>query len=234
MGRENHAEIHKRTFEKYYSNKPNVCYFFKTVDSYFFVFFLKLLVFCSLVRLLLSGDIELNPGPHLENLIEYSSYLKNRGTSHSPLFFLINCQSLKNKFEEFANFLQTVPINTFVAVTETWLDTDCNIENNFLTASHTFLGKCRSDKTGASKGGGVGIFVPKKFKADIKRSLETVDESFFESIWVEITDPLTEKLLVNVSYCPNKRLGEYFLDQLSKYRGHIALQITLFCWEITT
>ena len=26
---------------------------------------------------------------------------------------------------------------------------------------------------------------------------------------------MTEKLLVNVSYCPNKRLGEYFLDQLS-------------------
>ena len=55
----------------------------------------------------------------------------------------------------------------------------------------------------------------RKFTADIKPSLETVDESFFESIWVEITDPLTEKLLINVSYCPNKRLGEYFLDQLS-------------------
>ena len=26
---------------------------------------------------------------------------------------------------------------------------------------------------------------------------------------------MTEKLLVNVSHCPNKRLGEYFLDQLS-------------------
>ena len=89
---------------------------------------------------------------------------------------------MKNKFEEFANFLQTAHINTFVAVTETWLDTDCNIENNFLTASHTFFGNYRSDKTGASKGGGEGIFVPKKFIADIKSSLETVDESFFESI----------------------------------------------------
>ena len=26
---------------------------------------------------------------------------------------------------------------------------------------------------------------------------------------------MTQKLLVNVSYCPNKRLGEYFFDQLS-------------------
>ena len=73
MRRENCTEIHMRTFEKYYSNRLNVCYFFETVDSYFFVFFLKLIVFCSLVRLMLSGDIELNPGSHLEKLIEYSS-----------------------------------------------------------------------------------------------------------------------------------------------------------------
>ena len=94
------------------------------------------------------------------------------------------------------------------------MDTDYNIELNFLTASHTFFGKCRSDKTGASKGG-VGIFVPKTYSISINSSIETVDESFFESIWVELTDPLTEKLLFNVSYCPNKRLGQYFPDQLS-------------------
>ena len=81
-----------------------------------------------------------------------------------------------NKFEVFGNFLQTTPIKTFVAVTETWLDTDCNIENNFLTASHTFFVKCRSVKTGASKVGGVGIFVPKRFTASIKSSIK-VDES---------------------------------------------------------
>ena len=89
MGRESNTEIHERTFEKCYSNKPNVCYFLKTLDSYFFVFFLKLLVFSSLVRLMLSGDIELNPGPHLENLIEYSSYLKNRGTTTRLYFSLL-------------------------------------------------------------------------------------------------------------------------------------------------
>ena len=127
---------------------------------------------------MLSGDIELNPGPHLENLIEYSSYLKNRGTSHSPLFYLKNCQSLMNKFEEFANFLQTAPINTFVAVTETWLDTDCNIENIFLTASHTFFEKCRSEKTGASKGGGVFIFSLKNLPPILNQALKRLMRVF--------------------------------------------------------
>ena len=131
---------------------------------------------------MLSGDIELNPGPHLENLIEYSQYLKNRGTSHLPLFFLIKSQSLKNKFEEFGNFLQTAPINTFVAVTETWLDTDCNIENNFLTSSHTFFGKCRSDETGASKGGGVGILSRKNLPPILNQELERLMRVFLNPI----------------------------------------------------
>ena len=87
---------------------------------------------------MLSGDFELIPGPQLENLIEYSSNFENRASSYSPLFYLINCQSLKNNFEVISKFLRSVPINTFIAVTETWLDTHCNIENNFLTASHTF------------------------------------------------------------------------------------------------
>ena len=212
MGRDNHTEIHKRTYEKKYSNKPNVCFFFKTVLSYIFVFFLKLLLFCSLVRLMLSGDIELNPGPQLENLIEYSSYLKKRGSSHSPLFFLINCQSLKNKIDEFSNFLQTAPINTFVAVTESWLDIDCNIEDKFLTASHTFFGKCRSEKTGASKGGGVGIFVPKKFTASIKSSIKTVDKSFFDTIWVEITDSLTENYLLTFLIAQTNVLSNFLIS----------------------
>ena len=58
---------------------------------------------------------------------------------------------------------------------------------------------------------------------------------FFESIWVEITDPLTEKILVNVSYCPNKSLGEYFLDPLrTEVSGAYSVTDQVFCWESTT
>ena len=83
---------------------------------------------------MLSCEIELNQGLHWKD--------------QSPLFFLINCQSLKNKFEEISSFLQAAPIETFFAVTETWFDTDCNIEDNFITASHTFLGNVDQTKQG--------------------------------------------------------------------------------------
>ena len=117
---------------------------------------------------------------------------------------------MKKKFEEFANFLQTAPINTFVAVTETGWTLILILKITFL-GSHTSFGKCRSDKKGASKGGGVCIFVPKKFTADIKSSLETVDESFFESIWVEITDPLTENYLLTFPIAHTNVLVSIFL-----------------------
>ena len=35
MRRENHIEIDKRTFEKYYSNQPNVCFFLKQMIHIF-------------------------------------------------------------------------------------------------------------------------------------------------------------------------------------------------------
>ena len=159
---------------------------------------------------MLSSEIEINPGPQLEKLIEYSSYLKNRGSSHSPMFFLINCQSLKNRFEEFTNFLQTAPIKTFVAVTKTWLDTDCNIENNFLTAWQFFFRKCRSDKTWVSKGGGVGIFIPKEFTASFKSSIETNDESFLIHLgWNNW--PSDKKFLLTILIAQTNVLGSIVL-----------------------
>ena len=142
-------------------------------------FLFSLLVFWSFVRLMLSGDIDLNPGHQLENLIEYSSYLKNRGSNHSPIFSLLKFRYWKTILKSFQNFLQKTPIITFVAVTETWLDTNCKL----LTASHIFFGKCRSDKTEASKSGGVGIFAPKIFSASINSSNEMV---WWELFWIHL------------------------------------------------
>ena len=61
MGK-NNTEIQKRTFKEHYTTKPNIYFLIKTVDSYIFVFFLRL-IFSSLARFTLSGDIELKPVP---------------------------------------------------------------------------------------------------------------------------------------------------------------------------
>ena len=34
-------------------------------------------------------------------------------------------------------------------------------------------------------------------------------------MWLELGNPLTEKCLINISYCPHQSLGDFFLDELS-------------------
>ena len=38
---------------------------------------------------------------------------------------------------------------------------------------------------------------------------------FFESMWLEINEPLKDKCLVNISYNPIKNLSNFFLNELS-------------------
>ena len=63
-----------------------------------------------------------------------------------------------------------------------------------------------------TRGGGVGIWVPNTFKHKIRNDLKSFNRSFFESLWLEIQAPLKKNLLVNVSYCSNKNLSEFFLE----------------------
>ena len=45
--------------------------------------------------------------------------------------------------------------------------------------------------------------------------MNTINRSFFESLWIEVTEPLKEKLLINVAYCSNVTLSKFFLDELT-------------------
>ena len=38
---------------------------------------------------------------------------------------------------------------------------------------------------------------------------------FFESLWIEVTEPLNEKLLINVAYCSNVNLSQFFIDEMT-------------------
>ena len=54
------------------------------------------------------------------------------------------------------------------------------------------------------------------------KTFNTVNRSFFESLWLEIKAAFQEKLPVNVSYCSNKNLGEFYLQELTlEFQAHI-------------
>ena len=132
-----------------------------------------------------------------------------------PCFVYTNIRSVNNQHEEISDFLQQQNRQTCFIVTETWINDNQKIPLNLLSNNHHFVHQSRSKLTQLTRGGGVGIWVPNTFKHKIRNDLNSINRSFFESLWLEIQAPFKEKLLVNVSYCSNKNLGEFFLEELT-------------------
>ena len=114
-----------------------------------------------------------------------------------------------------SNFLKTLDQLSFLAVTETGIKENITIPDSFFISSHQFIHKPRSSSTELERGGGVGIWIPKKFSTKIRNDLKTINRRFFESLWIEVTEPLKEKLLINVAYCSNVNLTKFFLDEMT-------------------
>ena len=49
----------------------------------------------------------------------------------------------------------------------------------------------------------------------MRNDLNTIKRSFFESMWIEFGKPLSEKLLINVAYCLNENLSNFFLEEMT-------------------
>ena len=181
------------------------------------IFHLKAVRFlCNLVlrkTLHLCGDVEKNPGPF--NTSNLPTFDKVLDPSQKCLkFVLINARSIQNKYEDLSNLLEQLISQTILIVTETWIseqhDTNFNISNE-----HLFLQKARSKQMGVQRGGGVGVWIPRHFNVKRKNEFEIANANFFESMWLEIYEPLKDKCLVNVSYNPSKNLSDFFLNELS-------------------
>ena len=163
--------------------------------------------------LLLCGDIEKNPGPFDASKL---STLNDAifGAQNGIKFLLFNARSIKKKYQDISNLLRQLDSETIVIVTETWISEEQSLNIN-LSVEHNFLHKNRSQQTRAAKGGGVGIRIPKNIYFKRRREFELADPKFFETLWLELGNPLTEKCLINFSYCPHQSLGDFFLDELS-------------------
>ena len=123
-------------------------------------------------------------------------------------FLLFNARSIQNKYQDISNLLQQLDSETIVIVTETWMSEEQSLNIN-LSAEHIFLHKNRS-QTGAAKGGGVGIWIPKNIIFKRRRQFELADPKFFETLWLALGNPLTEKCLINISFCLHQSLGDFF------------------------
>ena len=207
-------QLYLAQVKKKHDNLENVLIYFQRMLILLFIAAVRSLsLFPNRSFLLLCGDIEKNPGPFDASKL---SSLDDAilGAQNGIKFLLFNARSIQNMYQDLSNLLQQLDSETIVIVTETWISEEQSLNIN-LSAEHNFLHKYRSHQTGAAKGGGVGIWIPKIIKLKRRKEFELADPQFFEKLWLELGNPLTEKCLINISYCPHQSLGDFFLDELS-------------------
>ena len=116
-------------------------------------------------------------------------------------------------------FLKNLEETSFLVVTETWINEKSDIPDFCWCKSYHFVHQPRSSLTNVQRGGGVGIWAPKQFSVKMRNDLNTISSRFFESMWIENGNPSTQKLLINVAYCPNVNHSNFFDEMTVEIRN---------------
>ena len=165
-------------------------------------------------RLLLSGDVELNPGPLINFKFLTEQFARNK---KQLKFFHVNCQSMLHKKTQVESIISDLGENCIYGFTETWLK-KCDDETFWQLKKNHFK-TFRADRklTKKTRGGGSMIIVPKNLNPKLRRDLVHTNELDFESVWIECNINKNasnkKKQLINVSYNPNKALLNTFLEE---------------------
>lgn len=148
--------------------------------------------------ILLSGDIELNPGWHGTNLGQ--DYLQDfaESVNHSSTNLKvahINIRSLRNKVDEVKLLLQVCRFDV-LAITETFLDR--KISNQQIEIEDYKI--IRRDRKAGSLGGGCLIYIANHICSTRLKSLET---SEIEGIWIRVSVNSTSFIIGNIYRPPS-------------------------------
>ena len=163
--------------------------------------------------LFLSGDVELNPGPPL-NYTQFTTLMKKY--NDQVKFLHQNCQSVLGQRLLLKNFLSDLGDNCISGFSEMWLKSVNDVPFWSIHSEYLVSFRCdrRTDLQEKNKGGGILLFVPKKFHPKARNDLETMSKDHFESVWVECK--INKKpALINLAYCPKKQLINLFLEELA-------------------
>ena len=151
--------------------------------------------FVCLLLVLLSGDIESNPGP-------------GRPTQCSLNGLLVNARSIKNKVQQLHAILNLNSID-FVAITETWLNDSVETAEIF-DSSYQVYRKDRSDR----RGGGILLAFKNHLKVSSRYDLCSACEDHNEILVVDIICAKLGKIGLILCYRPPSDLSDSFMTNL--------------------
>lgn len=152
----------------------------------------------SIQRLLLSGDIELNPGMPTNNCNKSSRPRGRRETSGNIKIAHLNIRSLKNR-EHLILAKETVISNKIdiFTISESWLDSSVS------DAEVQFPGYIlhRLDRVNKHGGGFCG-FVRQEYRAERLSDISYISESGLQQLWLKIQVRNFKSFLVCTAYRP--------------------------------
>jgi exonuclease III len=150
----------------------------------------KSLSVIQLLLLLLSGDIELNPGP-IRQVKEMEILSANRGMK----LFHQNVRGIFNNISLLSEFFQSFQNNIDIfSLSETHLTNDNNL-GLYNIPGYTFITKNRT----VGKGGSVGMYISDRYSW-IRRS--ELEASNLECIWIELIVKNSINILIGTMYRP--------------------------------
>ena len=155
---------------------------------------LSTVMLCISMLLLLSGDIESNPGPNIAKACIEG--------------LLINARSIKNKIPQLQATLQLNKID-FVAVTETWLNAAVK-NSELLDSSYQIYRKDRSDR----RGGGILLAFKSWLKITLREDLIPSSTDHNEILVVDILCHNLGKICIVLCYRPPNDFSDEFISNL--------------------
>ena len=208
------CQIIKHTCNIYTSILTQYMYYKDTrhISTNFFVFSaikssisMGILIYIVILTLLLSGDVELNPGPSISD-----KNFQDMAICH------LNVQSMKKNLEKVKHIkLQLTDKFDIITVSETWLTSSIPDENYQLNGYHKIFRKDRKDD---DIGGGVAAWVSCRIAAKRRTDLEMPE---LEVMWLEIRSHNNKFLLCIVYRPPNSTIS--FWDDLQQMLDNAKL-----------
>ena len=196
--------------------------------------------FVCVLLLMLSGDIESNPGPGsaqhclncLSSFVPLPSYFvcvlllllsgdieANPGpgsAQHSLNCLLVNARSIKNKVQQLHAILHLNDID-LVAITETWLNASVESAEIF-DSSYQVYRKDRLDR----RGGGILIAFKNHLKVSSRYDLSSMSADHNEILVVDVLCAKLGKIGIIVCYRPPNDFSEGFITNLKTTLYHCA------------
>ena len=146
---------------------------------------------------ILSGDVELNPGPNpVNNLTKLQDLCSKKGLK----LLHQNTRGLEGSFDELKNILLRNKIDIF-GLTEIFVN-EILPESMFSIPGYTFI---RIDRNSGS-GGRVGLYI--RNGIDYTRRTDLENDSY-ESIWIEIKPKKSKPIIPGIIYRPPIALHIY-------------------------